>query len=357
LSEDDALIPSSPGTVPGDDAPHADASDEGSGPPSPESSGPEAGALPKPGTETPGVETPGEETPGTEPGTEATPPPHRRSTGRVVLAVVVAVLVVVACVGFFLTRNQGTAIALSFTPGQSTTYHFGLHEDIVLSSGGQSFPVDATVSSDMQLRVVSVDSSGTATIRITYSNTTATVGGQTQSTTIPPVTAKLTSNGQMTTTGGAPIAGGTLGGPFTGGSDQLSAILPPGSVHVGDTWTKAVPLTLFVHGTFLRTENLGGTNAAVVRTTETTPMNYTVKLADYAGMFGLESGQVPASAEMAFSGHSAGTTTTWIDTAQKKLLKTSANVAIDATATVSGIPGGTGALGVKGTVSFTMSPA
>jgi len=279
-------------------------------------------------------------------------------------AVVVAILVVVAGVGFFLTRDQGTAIALSFSKGQSAGYHFDLHESLALSSGGQSFPVDATVSTDMQLRVLSVDSSGTATVRITYSNTTATVGGRTQPTTIPPVTAKITANGQMTTAGGAPIAGGQLGGPFTGGSSQLSAILPPGVVHVGDTWTKSIstslfgsPVTISTHGTFLRTETVGGTKTAVVRTTETTPMNYTVKLADYAGLFGLKSSQVSPAAVMAFSGHSAGTTTTWIDTDQKKLVKTSANVLIDATATVSGLPGGGGALGIKGTVSFTMSPA
>jgi len=302
-------------------------------------------------------ETPAGETPAAE-----TPAPHR-STRQIVAAVVVAVAVVAAATVFFLTRNQSTAIALSFSPGQTTAYHFTVQEKLTLSSGGQAFPVDATVSADAQFRVLHVDSTGTATVRITYSNVTATVGGRTQSTTIPPVTARMTRDGQMTTTGGAPIAGGQLGGPFTGGSNQLSAILPSDAVRVGDTWTKKIPVTLFgspvtltEHGTFLRTESVGGTDAAVVRTTQTAPMNYTVKLADYAGLFGLQSSQVPPGAKMVFSGTSAGQTTTWVDTDQKKLLKTTATVTIDATIDLTGVPGGNQTIGVKGTVSVSLAP-
>ncbi|HXY72480.1 MAG TPA: hypothetical protein VEM41_08050 [Actinomycetota bacterium] len=338
-----------------------------SGPPAPEASTDPAPAAA--GTVEPSAE-PTEPSAGPAEATDPTAaeateaPPPRRSTGRIVAAVVVAVLVVAAAVGFLLTRNQGTALALSYAPGQTSRFHFATHEDLTLSSGGQSFPVDATVSADMQLRVLSVDSNGTATVRITYSNATATVSGRTQSTTIPPVTAKMTSNGQMTTTSGAPIAGGQLGGPFTGGSSQLSAILPSGSVRVGDTWSKSLsttifgsPVTISVHGTFLRKENVGDVDAAVIRTTTTAPMDYTVKLADYAGLFGLKSSQVPPGAEMAFSGHTSGTATTWIDTGQKKMVKTSTTEFVDATATLSGIPGGTGALGIKGTVSLTLTPA
>lgn len=155
------------------------------------------------------------------------------------------------------------------------------------------------MTGDATWRVTSVDSDGTATIQQTFSNAQVTANGQTLTKDLPTTTFRLTSDGRMLSSNGQTIFSGAPGQQFMGGASQVSAILPSGSVQPGDTWSKHQSLTIFgnpisfdAHATYVKNDEVSGTNAAVVRTTDTVPMHFTIDLSQVASTFGLTAAQI-----------------------------------------------------------------
>jgi hypothetical protein len=280
-----------------------------------------------------------------------------------VIATVVAVVVVVAgALVFVTTRGSGTALALSYSEGQQVSWKMSLGENLTMTVNGQTVPLKASMSGDAAWRVTTVDQHGTATIEQSFTNVQVTANGQTLTTDLPTTTFRLTTDGRMLSSTGATIFSGAPGQQFMGGASQVSALLPTGSVQPGDAWSKHESLTILgsnvsfdAHATYVKDEQLGGTTAAVIRTTDTVPMRLTIDLAQVAGTFGLSAAQVPPGAKAAYDLSVAGVTTSWVDTDAKRLLKTSGAATVDGTFAITGFPGvPTTPFGVKGTVALTM---
>ena len=183
--------------------------------------------------------------------------------------------------------------------GQQVSWHMTMDENLTMSFGAQSIPLQARMSAALTWHVASVDGNGTATIEMRFDHASVEANGQTRSLDLPTSTFRLTSDGRMLTSTGATLFSGAPGGQFMGGGSQVSAILPDHPVAPGDTWSKHQSMTLFGNpvsfdskATFLRTEQFKGVAASVVRTTDSVPMTLSLNLADFAGTFGFTQDQV-----------------------------------------------------------------
>jgi predicted secreted protein len=292
------------------------------------------------------------------------PQPVRRSRGRVIATVVAAVVLVAGVLVFVTTRGSGTALALSYAPGQQMTWKMSLDENLTMTVGSQTIPIKASMTGDATWRVTSVDSDGTATIQQSFSNAQVTANGQTLTTDLPTTTFRLTSDGRMLSSNGQTIFSGAPGQQFMGGAGQVSAILPSGSVQPGDSWSKhqsltilGTPISFDEHATYVKDDEVSGTKAAVVRTTDTVPMHVTIDLSQVASTLGLTAAQVPAGAKVQYDLSVAGVTTSWVDVGAKHLLKTTGTAAVDGTFRIIDFPGVPDTpFAMKGTVALSMQP-
>jgi hypothetical protein len=160
----------------------------------------------------------------------------------------------------------------------------------------------------------------------------------------------VTRDGRVVSTSGLTIASSGSGQfPGLSSTDQISALLPDHVVKPGDTWTKSVSRTMLgsrisfqASGSYVRNEKVGGVTAAVIQSKATIPMKFTLTGADLASLLPGLRGALPSNAKMGYSGQVATASTTWIDPAAKKLLKTQATgtFAIDITASTARLADG-----------------
>jgi hypothetical protein len=265
---------------------------------------------------------------------------------------------------------QAQTLALGYHTGDTYKYAFHSTTKQTILAGGVSLPANVDMSAGEVVKVISVDSSGTADLALTLNNFAlkSTTGGVTNSTTGIPDTildVKVASDGRVLSLNGNQFAGGN---PFlalsgVGGGFFVTAVLPSSAVKPGDTWSKdydqANPggtgsIHLSTHSTYLRNENLNGVNTAVVETKSSGSINIAL---------GLPSAAATANA---FGGTIKGTitsdVTTWFDPSGHRVLKTHATETNDGTMTISGssmtaLPGLSGPITINGSGTTDLTPA
>jgi hypothetical protein len=202
---------------------------------------------------------------------------------------------------------------------------------------------------------------------MSLSNVSVSSSGHSQTVPSPPVvTIHVTRDGRVLSTSGLTIASSGSGQfPGLGSTDQISALLPDHVVKPGDTWTESVSRTMLgsrisfrASGTYVRNEKVGAVTAAVIQSKATIPMHFTLTGADLASLLPGLRGALPSNAKIAYSGQVATASTTWIDPAAKKLLKTQATgtFTIDMTASSGGVAAGRNlTLRMTGTQTITFA--
>jgi hypothetical protein len=274
-----------------------------------------------------------------------------RPRASVALAVVV-VLVAVAGAYFFLNRSKsggGTALALSLTQGQTYAYQVDMTFNGHLDVGGQSAPIATQFGETFSWKVDSVNADGVATVTMTIESLTSVVNGATQPTQGPfTIQIQVAKDGRILTAGNLAVTGSASSGQAFPGTDQFLPLLPDHPVKPGDSWTKTFDQSFpFGKGkihytssnTYLRNENLGGVQAAVIAGTVKVPLDITIDPNEISKDLGLPPDpSQPEGAKLVMSGTMDMTQTAWLDLAKHELLKGNISGTMDMTMQLKGVP-------------------
>ncbi|MHB8588241.1 MAG: hypothetical protein ACYDA0_05215 [Candidatus Dormibacteraceae bacterium] len=226
-------------------------------------------------------------------------------------------------------------------------------------------PTDVEISAGEAVEVKSVDSSGAADLAITLTNFTikSTTAGVTNTVTgIPESTmdVNIAADGRILSLDGNQDMAGNAFLAFSGmgGGLFVTAVQPSHAVKPGDTWSKdydqANPggtgsIHITSNSKYLRDETLNGVSAAVVETTSTGSMDFTLGASGLAGFKGSIRGTLTSEV------------TTWIDPNSHRVLKTHASETNDGSMTfdVSSITraGRAGPITMKATATTDLTPA
>jgi hypothetical protein len=285
----------------------------------------------------------------------------------------IAALFVVAC-GSAAT-NQAQTLSFAYTKGAQHTYKLQMSLDEVADLGGITQPIKFDMTATEKETVQSVDSNGVADLRIEMSDVSfkSTVNGQTttSTTTVPASEIKVGADGHVQSVNGLSFSGGS---PFgaVGSSGTNTAIFPDHPVKPGDSWTKDYDQTNpFGTGTvhisssskYLRDEAVNGTQAAVVQSNVTTPMDMTIDFAKLSQLSGQQT-TIPIAGltGMSIKGNQVGDVTTWLDAKGHRMLKTKTSNKIDAQFSFVMSPGQTfpgpqGPYSIKGTQTMDITAA
>jgi hypothetical protein len=306
------------------------------------------------------------------PGEPLPPPPSqvpgspRRRIGLLVgsLAMAVAVVAAVLVLGQNHPRpepqgHQGSqprsaAITLAFARGQSTSYDMNMGIKGSIAAGSLRQPLDMDLSETITWEVVSVDSGGVATIRLSGSDISGSVNGvgvPTPSRNLS-FTMRITPDGRILSMNGLALGGsmdsGGLGFP---GMGQLTPILPNHPVSPGDSWRKRFSqkfpfgrgtIRYTSNSTFERFADWNGVRAAVIRTSYRVPFDITLDFGKMLRALGsgaaMPGAQQLGGASIAYGGSGTFTMRSWIDLQAKQMLKSSSSGAFDMIMRFSGLP-------------------
>lgn len=292
----------------------------------------------------------------------------------------VALFLVAACGSIGV---QAHTVSLAYKAGD--TYKYALHAVLNYTIGAQglSLPLNVEMSGKENVKVKSVDSSGTADLSIDLTNLSVktTVNGTTNTTTTTTPTSievKVGSDGRIVSVNGSAFgSSGTLPGMSGADGGLVSAILPDRPVKPGDTWTKSFDQTSPLGSTgsyhvttdnkYLRDEKIAGVEAAVVESRITGALDLTFNLPAMSGQAGnplFPSGGPSGELEsMSMKGTAKSDVTTWIDSSARRIVKSHSTGSIDATLTLNMTPGTgtttpglTGPITIKGTLTLDMKP-
>jgi hypothetical protein len=284
-------------------------------------------------------------------------------------------LVAVLVVACGVAQVQAQTLKLAYSKGATYTYKLHMTMDETVDIASISEPIQVDMTATEKETVDSVDSSGVADVTVTMSGLTmkTTVMGQSSTTTtaVPASHMTLASDGRVLSVNGLSFSGGS---PFgaAGASGPGTAVLPDGAVKPGDTWTKNYdqqnPLgTGTIHVTttskYLRDEKVNGTQAAVVQTNVTTPMDMSIDFSKFGQMTGSANPMpLPGIQGMTIQGSQVADITTWLDNGAHRMLKTTMSDKIDASfsfvmAPGTTFPGPAGPYSIKGTQTMDLTPA
>jgi type IV pilus assembly protein PilA len=266
--------------------------------------------------------------------------------------VLVVVLVAAAGAYFFLNRSSspgGTALALSLSPGQTYRYHLDMSFDGSVKVAGQAAPVSMQFGEDFTWKVESVDASGLATVTMTVESITSTVNGQSASAGEPmTIQVKVAKDGRILTAGNLALTGGSSASEGFPGTDQFLPLLPDHPVKPGDAWDKTFDqdfpfgngkIHYVAHNSYLRNEDVGGVQAAVIGGTVKVPLDLTIDPNEISKALDTPADPtIPKGAKVLFTGTMDLTQTAWLDLAKHTLLKGSLTGAMDMTIQLKGIP-------------------
>jgi hypothetical protein len=276
-----------------------------------------------------------------------------RSRRSIALAVAIA-LVAAAGAYLFLNRSGagGSAFALSLEQGQSYTYMLSMTFNGSASAAGQEVPFSLIGSETFTWKVDSVDANGVATITMSFQGVSSTINGQRAPQAVPdPIQIRVAKDGRILTAGNIALAGGTDAGPAFLGADQITPLLPDHPVKPGDTWTKSFDqefpfgggtLHYISHNEYLRDENVGGVNVAVITSRVDLPLDLTIDIDKVLAVTGESDPSIPNGAKMVFSGDMGFTQTSWFDQARGSMVKGSIVGTMDMSFEFKGLPDGPG---------------
>lgn len=309
------------------------------------------------------------------------PPPERGRRRALLMAAIGLAVALVAGVATFRLVGAGspstpsgsegspgptTALAMVFQRGQAVTYEIDMTMDGTMHIEGLG-PQDITMvmNETVSWKTVKVNADGVATIRVTVRDVSGVVNGVAvpvqdvpQSTTM-----RITPDGRILMAGGVTFAAmeGSQPSEFPG-MGQMTPILPDRPVGPGDTWHRTFSqrfpfaegaLRYTTDSTFLRYEAMAGVRTAVIETKLDLPLRFTFGLGELLRATGASGPEVRelGDASIRFGGHGAFTMTSWMDPAEKSLLKSSSRGRFDMTMALLGVPDAPGTFGFKG--SFT----
>jgi hypothetical protein len=257
-----------------------------------------------------------------------------RPRGKILVAVGLVLLLAVGAFAYLsLNRSTGgSALAMSFPPGQSFTY--GLHMNMTgtLKIGAQSSPFTGNVSETLSWKVLSVGAHGVATVELKASGVSGSFNGQ-----------QVKSGTEFTTQiqvapDGRVLVGGELTSSTSGsgfdvlGTDQFTPILPDHPVKPGDSWDKSFDQTLpfggsqlryTAHNTLDRYENVDGVKTAVIHSAMTIPLDISIDLRKLLETYG-QGGSIPKALNpsIQYGGSVTVDETSWLDPQKGSLVKT-----------------------------------
>jgi len=256
---------------------------------------------------------------------------------------------------FYLFSRSGhggeTAQALSLALAKGDVHHYRMTIDLQgsLGAGGAKAPFDMAMSGTLLWRVDDVDAKGIAHVYVSLQSGSLTVNGQSGTLGDDHMTLRIAPDGRI-------LSGCTFGGPGAGyiasigipGASELTPVLPDAAVMPGATWSKsfvqrfpsaAGGVHFATTSTFVRTEDVAGVSAAVVRTSGKARLNTTVDLkklaAEYGFPSGLSKGEDP---RFHYAGSIQLATTSWIDPASRQLVRESVGSQFDVTLTGIALP-------------------
>jgi hypothetical protein len=300
--------------------------------------------------------------------------PRRR--GLVAGGIAVAIALVAGALVVVLTQGGGSAeaqpLALSFTQGQSESY--AIHQTMDGNISSDLFgdmPLEMDVTQVVSWEVTSVADDGTATIELSVTEMSGSVNGvevPAAAAQMPPFEIVIAPDGRIVSAGGFALggAGQTQGFGFPG-MGQLTPLLPDEgeAVAPGDTWTKEFSqdfpfgegtIEYTTTSTYERNEDVDGTEAAVITTEMSIPLDFSFSFQELLDSLGDE--LVPAGAtgidaladaSMSYSGSGEITQTSWVDLEAKALLRVQSSGDFDMSVTFSGVPGFDGEMAFTGT--------
>ena len=288
-------------------------------------------------------------------------------------------LVAVACGA---APVQAQTLALAYKSGD--TYKYALHSTVnqTMDASTMAVPVKIDVTAGETVTINSVDSSGTADVsialtKVVIKSTTGLVNNTTSGMELPAITMKIASDGRVVSTAVSGIVPDLIS-PFSGGYGFITAILPDAAVKPGDSWSKefdqanrlgtgAIHVT--AKSTYLRDESVRGVNAAVVETKSTRSIDITIDMSkvipkgvtDPSGspQPTIPPGMFPS---LSMKGTITSDTTSWVDPASHRVLKTHRTAITNTTMTYGGssdptVPGLTWPITIKGDETIDQNPA
>jgi hypothetical protein len=320
-----------------------------------------------------------------------TVPAGHRSRLVAVLAGALAVVLVVT--GVVLFRGGGRAeavpLALAFTEGESETYRISqsIDGDLALSGFGGEIPegfagmhLVLDMSQTVTWDVLSVDQDGVATISVTTTDASASFNGiEAPSSELvgPPIEMRVAPDGRILSIDDVSFAGFEGGGlPGEGslpGMSQITPLLPEDGAPVapGDTWDASYSQDLpfaegsidyDVHSTYLRNEEVGGVDAAVISSRMTVPFDLSFRMKDLATILEEQGEDVSEGelaelrhATMAIEGNLEFDMTSFVDFGAQKLLGSESAGTFDFTLEFAGFPDFEGTMSFGGTFTQEMA--
>jgi hypothetical protein len=305
---------------------------------------------------------------------------RRRSPAAAIAAILALALLAGSATYLFLRSDGGatpgatgggpSTLALAFDRGDDTTFdmHLTMNGTVDLGAMG-SQPLDLDMHERITWDVVRVAPDGTATVRISSTTVSGSVGGVEA-----PVgsgdtsmTVTVTPDGRILDADGMALGStGSFGGGFPG-MNQITPILPDHPVEPGDTWDKHFStdmpfadgkLEYTAHSTFLRYDTVGTVRTAVVQTRYTLPFDFSFDMGKLGAAFGATDQDLARvgghKAVMTFGGRGTFEQTSWLDLGAKQLVKADSSGDFDMTISMPAMQQQLGSDGFEMKASFSM---
>jgi len=261
-----------------------------------------------------------------------------------------AVAVLLVACGILPVHAQ--AISLAFKQGEQFKYalHFTGTFTAHIGAVAQDVKIDAKARETVATTAVEPD--GTADMTLTLSDLTITTTGKaadgstttsttTQTNAIPPQQLKVAPDGRILSINGQNISSESPFGVLTG-SYLVYAVLPDSAVKAGDKWSKSYDqaqpggsssVHVTSNSTYLRDESFHGVNSAVIETKSAA--DFTMNLIPPKSPLpntpnGTRPGPTPGGLG-SVQGSETSDTTSWVDPAAHRVLKSSMKATLRAT--------------------------
>lgn len=299
--------------------------------------------------------------------------------GRLPLLLLGASFILAGCGAHSESQNpQQVKLGLALSPGTTYRYLVSTTGTMQSSQPGIAMTVTMDVSMRQTYQVVSVDSAGVATVKVTIDQMQGKMGSTTMPipSVMPAFTVQIARDGTVTGMGsdqyGSMLAGLPFANPAPLGG--ITPSLPAGSVKPGDRWTKTSTIPgpagesagqITWNNQLLRFDSLNGERVAVIHSDFKAPMDTTIDSSKLAQTFpsALPSGMPtpppgfspppgyspPAGASgfpfgtgfnpvIHLQGTTTGTMTSWVDVSTGLLRKSSGTSDATLAESVQGLP-------------------